>query len=382
MNHLFLGLGYGDEGKGRVISQTLLSQPSSQHGIVIRFNGGAQAGHTVNYNGIQHIFSHYGSGTLQGFPTYWSHFCPVNPMAAIVEFYRLEEQGITPCLYVHPKAPLTLPGDIATAQAQEKVLKHGSCGVGVGETIRRHEQTPWRFYAEDLAFPNILAEKLKLYCKANIVFPLQILEDYLRICRNFYKTITIKDYSYLNTYENKYFEGAQGILLDQEAGYFPHVTRSYTTARNALEILGILNEPLHRAHFITRTYATRHGNGPLLNESRETDIFNLYSLVEKPCVGPKPFKINPYETNVINEYQGIFRSAPLSEEHLIYAIKKSGVNPGITSCDLNVTCLDLTDGKMSFDQYEQTPNEFINHLAKQKIFLYEGIMSTSPITSH
>ena len=71
MSHsIVIGLGFGDEGKG--ITTSYLCKKLEGTKIVVRFNGGHQAGHTVVFNGKRHIFSSWGSGTLQGIPTYWS----------------------------------------------------------------------------------------------------------------------------------------------------------------------------------------------------------------------------------------------------------------------------------------------------------------------
>ena len=111
------------------------------------------------------------------------------------------------------------------------------------------------------------------------------------------------------------FEGAQGILLDMDFGFFPHVTRSNTTSKNALELIQkYLDSALKRnnltIYYISRCYQTRHGAGPMSNEKLPILLQN-----------------NKNETNKLNDYQKEFRTAVLDLDLLIYAIK----------CDLNFT---------------------------------------------
>jgi adenylosuccinate synthase len=77
-----LGAGFGDEGKGLVTDWLCRSCAKP---LVIRFCGGQQAGHTVAANGLRHVFSNFGAGTLRGVPTYFSRFCTIDPVGMINE---------------------------------------------------------------------------------------------------------------------------------------------------------------------------------------------------------------------------------------------------------------------------------------------------------
>src|SRR5690606_12238557 len=103
-----IGIGFGDEGKG-ITTDFLCSR--SRNPIVVRFSGGHQAGHTVVLNGVRHVFSNFGSGTLRGAPTYWAKYCTVNPIGIINELDSLIKKGITPKLYIDEKCPITTPYD-------------------------------------------------------------------------------------------------------------------------------------------------------------------------------------------------------------------------------------------------------------------------------
>jgi len=84
---IVVGLGYGDEGKG-LTTDFLCGQ--SKFPLVIRFNGGHQAGHTVvTKDGVRHVFSSFGAGTLRNAPTYWSRYCTFSPAYLLYELESL-----------------------------------------------------------------------------------------------------------------------------------------------------------------------------------------------------------------------------------------------------------------------------------------------------
>ncbi|MEL6803770.1 MAG: adenylosuccinate synthetase, partial [Bacteroidota bacterium] len=136
------------------------------------------------------------------------------------------------------------------------------------------------------------------------------------------------------------FEGSQGILLDQEFGYFPHVTRAFTSSKNALCLLERIRTEITYAvghniaiqsevHYVSRAYQTRHGNGPLSQE-------NTTGLELAPT---------PYETNQTNRWQGSQRRALLDVDQLRYALScDANYSSGIPRY-LTISCLDQIEGK-------------------------------------
>ena len=94
-----IGAAFGDEGKGSCTA--FLSNPST---LVVRYNGGAQAGHTVIHNGARHVFHHFGSGSFKGAATYLSRHFLVNPLLWQNELTELLELGIDPVLYINSSA--------------------------------------------------------------------------------------------------------------------------------------------------------------------------------------------------------------------------------------------------------------------------------------
>jgi adenylosuccinate synthase len=319
-----IGAGFGDEGKGKIVS-SLCSQSSGP--LVVRFCGGQQAGHHVVLgNGFDHVFSNFGSGTAQGVPTYWSKFCTFDPVGEVNERECLATKHVIPTLFIDENCPVTTPYDKVANRRDNSFNGHGSCGVGVGRTWQR-EADHFSLLAGDLRFPSVLEAKLELirgqYYAAELCE--YDVEPFLDACRKVYETCHIVgSLAECGNYSDVIFEGSQGLLLDQNFGFFPHVTRSNTGTKNVLELSS--NPGLIRRIYVTRAYQTRHGNGPMTNQA----------LLHK-------IKINPYEQNPDNSFQGEFRRSLLDLDLLEYALCRDGNHPA----SLAVTCLDLVQEDFS-----------------------------------
>ncbi len=326
---IVLGLNFGDEGKGLTTS-FLCSKVENP--IVVRFNGGHQAGHTVVIDDKRHVFSNMGAGTLQGVPTYWSQFCTFHPVGFVREYIELKtKKGISPPqIFVNPLCPVTTPYDIAWNQIREKKVGHGSVGVGFGATIERQENY-FKLHVLDLFSPTILMAKIgniKSYYERKFrdsfgygeSFPNldTEMEEFL-LSLEFIKELQLFQVSDDTCLEGRYpvFEGAQGILLDMDFGFFPNVTRSNTTSKNALSIVDC-----DEIYYVTRSYLTRHGAGFLPGE-KEMVILN-----------------NEMETNVQHEYQGKFRTAELNTELINYALECDNNFSKGKKKNLVITCTD------------------------------------------
>lgn len=127
------GANFGDEGKGLLTDYFAFQ--SKESCLVIKCNGGSQAGHTVvTPNFIKHVFHHFGSGTFAQAKTYLSKDFIVNPILFRKEREELKQKGINPICFVNQKCLLTTPYDMLINQIAEKSRKeqkHGSCGVGI-----------------------------------------------------------------------------------------------------------------------------------------------------------------------------------------------------------------------------------------------------------
>lgn len=327
---IVIGMGYGDEGKGARTHK--LARLSAYYPLVIRFGGGHQVGHTV-YDGNR-LYEHHnlGSGTMANVPTYYSEYCAVNPYGVLSELEDFPD--INASLYYHPKAMIATPYDVSANQELEAINKHGSVGVGFGQTIKRNNAN-YHLYCIDIANKEFFMAKMnsirKYYIDNGIDVPCDpetSHEDFYKVCNEFYnhRFVHVKPLNAIkHLYNHFIFEGHQGVLLDMDYGVFPHVTFSKTTPYNALQIcksIGISNVNIH---LMTRVYHTRHGNGPFIEE--DIQLFN-----------------NECETNHTNPYQGRFKKSPFQKN--LYEFAVEAVVADVAEFDINptyipvITCCD------------------------------------------
>lgn len=321
-----IGLGFGDEGKGKVVSALAAL---SDNPLIIRYCGGQQAGHhVVLRNGLDHVSSNFGSGTLQGFDTYWSQYCTVDPVAVLNELDVLKGKGISPFLYIDERCPITTPYDKKYNKETEGINQHGSCGVGVGQTIQR-EENHYSLRISDLRHPSVFKMKLELLTKSYYHYQGLEIGRFIETCEELFEcpnVLFVNGIPKAKPYDNYIFEGSQGLLLDQEIGFFPHVTRANTGTKNIVEMIGFTpTEP--EIFLVTRAYQTRHGNGPMTQEFL-----------------PHNIKENPYELNKDDCVQGNFRKSILDLDLLRYAISRDPYLCDNKNLSLVITCLDLIGG--------------------------------------
>jgi adenylosuccinate synthase len=359
MNKVVLGCGFGDEGKGKVVSYICSLSPKPD--LIVRFSGGQQAGHRVIINNIDHVFSNFGSGTLQGIPTYWSKYCTVDPVGILNELDVLKSKGINPILYIDSHCPITTPFDKEMNCNNDYISQHGTCGVGVGQTWQREEDL-YSLTLYDLQYPWVLKEKLKILCRDyyyNVTNSISVIEHFLNDCSELLEYIHIVYNEELLSKKYILFEGSQGLLLDQHFGFFPHVTRSNTGLKNVVKIL---NREIPEVWLVTRAYQTRHGNGPMSNEHI-------------------PFTIhNQHEHNKEDGYQGKFRKTILDLDLLKYAIYKDKYIKDANK-KLVITCMDVIDEYMCTKNGEvfiySKINDYIESIAR-----YLGISISSIYLSY
>ena len=318
---IVVDLGYGDAGKGTIVDW--LCAPSTRDTVqgppvqvVVRFNGGAQAGHNVvTGDGRHHTFAQFGSGTLSaGTRTFLSRYMLVDPLALVAEAEHLEQEGVADPLSlvaVDRDALLTTPYHRAANQARELARgadRHGSCGMGIGETARYALDYPDDApRAGDMTAQCTLVRKLALLrdrlaadlakefagmpgfpvILGAVGFPgfpmapdadeperLPSTERVADVYRAVAGKVTLAGDGYLKELLSAgpvVFEGAQGILLDEWHGFHPYTTWSTTTFANA-ETLLRENGAGGAKLGVTRTYQTRHGPGPFPTEDLTLDL--------------------------------------------------------------------------------------------------------------
>jgi adenylosuccinate synthase len=347
-----IGAGYGDEGKGLVTDMLAATMPRS---VVVRSNGGAQAGHTVVApGGTRHVFHHIGSGALAGAPSHLSAHFVAHPMLLLDEWKQLADLGANVQISSDPRAIVTTPFDMMINQALEMArgtARHGSCGLGFGETVERNLRPEFTIRTRDLyrsdltaklrsiwrdwlpqrlqqlglaALPESMTDSLDMEC---------IIDRFAADCEAYLERVTLWPDSRIVEKGEVIFEGAQGLMIDQDYGVFPHVTRSNTGLKNMLTIAAEAGITELDAVYVTRCYATRHGAGPLAHETERLDGIAVYD-----------------PTNAPNDWQGTLRLAPLDTDTLREAIRHDlqFANAGISvNASLAVTCLDQAEGSFS-----------------------------------
>lgn len=329
-----IGMHYGDEGKGLIVDWL-----SNDRTLVVRANGGAQAGHTVVLpNGTRHVFSHFGAGYFQGADTYLGPHFFVNPLLYKKEDHRLRNKLSVekrPRIYLNGRSPVVTPFDMMINQKLERkrgAVKHGSCGVGIFETWNRHKHPCGvRLSVADLfGHREILKDKLhqiRVEWTAGRLQELGLKNDmdldfqpFLQDVDYLMRTAEIAcwgDALPAIRYDQVVFEGAQGLMLDMDnRDMFPHLTPSKTGLRNILDLLpGSRLDPMY-VYYVSRSYVTRHGHGPLPHES---------------------MPLNPRildETNLTNEFQGTIRTAPIDLDLMKQALQKDihEANSRVANC--------------------------------------------------
>ena len=255
-NIAILGAGFGDEGKG--LATDYCAKLFKGDCTVVRFNGSGQCGHNVmTPRGDSHVFSHLGAGSLTGAHTYFSQYTAVSPMIFhkealdfIHKFYAL------PYINVSFNAIVITPYDVLINQIIETVRdnKHGSCGLGFGETVERCTNYEFNttyhdflslndyneFYQEMLIIKDVwVPKRLKAYGIEVIPVEFNEILNSDKVIENFYSDwlffksrINQLNYKSNSIRQNIIFEGGQGLLLDQDSKFFPHVTRSKTGLHN------------------------------------------------------------------------------------------------------------------------------------------------------
>ena len=336
-------LGFGDAGKGSITDFLVRDRGA---GLVVRFHGGAQAGHNVvTDDGRHHTFSQFCAGTFvpDVMGLLGSDFL-LHPLGMMVEESHLQTLGIRDAwdrTLIHRRARVITPYQQATGRIRELLrgpAAHGTCGVGVGECVRDSLQAPDdTLHAGDLGDPERTRRKLEaqrdrkraeldaldgvwtaaarqtfaLFDDAKLVE--RALDSWREFCDRSKLASEGRAHGLLTENSRIVFEGAQGVLLDELWGFHPHTTWSDCRPAGALAL--VPDDRPSKVLGVTRAYSVRHGAGPFPAGG------NADPIVE--------------EHNVDEGWQGQFRSGPLDGVLLRYASEVVGRLDGIA-----LTCLD------------------------------------------
>lgn len=300
---IVIGANFGDEGKG-LFTDYICKQYISKTPIVIRDNGGCQSGHTVVRDGKRIVFSHFGSGSLLGVPTFLTSNFIINPIFFADEWNKIYRLCPNLKVFVDANTRVSTPYDVLINQIKEIYRNqnaHGSTGKGIYETINRYEEVKQSYYLKDLyklsyneikdyllQISNYLYKKNKVYFEHNqnkeIESLIEIYNNNDLIDSYINDFIFMKDhieltnyYEIVSKYETHIFEMSQGLLLDKESHlYMPHCTPSNTGSKNPLNnIINNLtdfNDVEIELIYVSRSYMTRHGAGEFFSECDMKDI--------------------------------------------------------------------------------------------------------------
>ena len=282
-NTIIVGAQWGDEGKGKIVD--FLTEKTD---IVVRAQGGNNAGHTVIHDGKKYVLHLIPSGIL------WpekncviGNGVVIDPVSLLEEFDKLEGQGILISpdnLVISNRAHLTLPYHRILDSFRESGLggkKIGTTGRGIGPTyVDKSERSGIRM--SDLFNQKKLVEKIgskvekaNSLLKGSDVEPLvtnQIIEE-LNSAASRLKPFICETTTYLHERiaegKSLLFEGAQGTYLDIDHGTYPFVTSSNTTAGGACTGSGVSPRNIDNVTCVAKAYTTRVGSGPFITENQE-----------------------------------------------------------------------------------------------------------------
>ena len=313
-----IGKNFGDEGKGFTCG-CLAS--SLKNALIIKHNGGGQAGHTVEDPEGKWRFIHHqiGAGAEYHVPTLFADsFMPdlFQLGKEVKEFTELF--GFQPILYSEKNARITTIDDVLLNMGAELARgknRHGSCGMGIEECVQRNA-AGYGITVEELAgwTKQDLVDRLKQIRKEytgrrakilgihpsnpyyEMLYNEIVLKNFVEEVKKNVNLLTLvdADRNWLEEFQNLIFETGQGLLLDQDyEDYAPNLTSSKTGIHNSAIFLEKRGLYLEEAIYVTRPYVTRHGNGPLPCEVDPSEL---------PGVGEDL-------TNQPNEWQGTLRYA-------------------------------------------------------------------------
>ncbi|GAB4507904.1 MAG: adenylosuccinate synthase [Allomuricauda sp.] len=285
MVDLLLGLQWGDEGKGKIVDVL-----TKEYDIIARFQGGPNAGHTLEFDGIKHVLHTIPSGIFhKNAMNVVGNGVVIDPVIFKKELDNLEKFNIDieSKLLISRKAHLILPTHRlldAASEASKGKAKIGSTLKGIGPTymdktgrngmrVGDLEFDDWKTKYRALANKH---EAMIDFYDVDIEYNLEELEAEFCEGVETLKKLTFIDseeYIFKAQAEGKKIlaEGAQGSLLDIDFGTYPYVTSSNTTAAGACTGLGVAPNNIKRVLGIFKAYTTRVGSGPFPTELFDED---------------------------------------------------------------------------------------------------------------
>jgi adenylosuccinate synthase len=382
-----IGKNFGDEGKGLVCASFAKKEKRT---LIVKHNGGGQAGHTVeDESGKRFIHHQIGSGAEYGADTLLADTFFIDLFQLGNELKEFEAlYGFTPKIYAEKNTRITVIDDVLRNMFIESARgkdRHGSCGMGINECINRHENglvltvTDVRDKSLKELF-DILVDFREKYGQRDLdsicdlfernnpgrradyydmLTNSDVLANFAESIKETVKHIEIIDASsdFLLGYKQVVFETGQGLLLDNDYKKFaPYLTPSKTGLWNIAAFLEKRDLKLDCAVYVTRSYVTRHGNGPLPGECDREEFPGVTNDL----------------TNIDNEWQGSIRYARHQDiEDFVLSVKEDyrsveqfrSVKE--TELSIFITHLNETDGSIYFKD-EEIPFDKLKDILKTK----------------
>lgn len=336
---IVIGSNYGDEGKGTVVANYA---KNSENVLNVLTNGGAQRGHSILTKDGSITFQHFGSGTYHGADNYYSRYFILNPMQFVREYEALIVKPSH--IYRDASCMWSTPYDsMANLISEQQKKRHASCCMGIWNTIKRYKSMA------TMTFDNFLAGEsaphylslVKKYYERIMEIPTEwratwdspgIITHFIEDCKFMAAHTTVCGLQTLN-YDNLIFENGQGLLLCDTGKDTFDTTPSNTGILYALTMLKEMDVNDVTAHYVTRPYLTRHGDGHI----------QLGTVRQFLSSG-----IDEDRTNRTNEFQGKFRYGILDIPTLKERIEKDARG---VKFELEVTHCDEMDRIAEFGKY-------------------------------
>ena len=328
-----VGAQWGDEGKGKVVDVL-----TEQADVVVRYQGGANAGHTVVIGDTEFILHQIPSGILRGTARcIVGNGVVLDPDTFFTELDALSERGVETAgrLFVSDRAHLVLPYHKLLDAASEKRQRIGTTGRGIGPAYE--DKTGRRgIRVSDVLHPEGLRDRLASRVeRANRLLELMgsqeraSLDEHLALLERLGPRLLpltadtgLLVHQALNAGERVLLEGAQGALLDLDHGTYPYVTSSNTIAGGASVGAGIGPTAIDQVLGVVKAYTTRVGNGPLPTEADDPDGARLREAGDEfGATTGRPRRCGWFDTIVVR-----------------YSVRVNGLT------GLAVTKLDVLDG--------------------------------------
>lgn len=274
---VLLGLQWGDEGKGKVVDVL-----TPRYDVVCRFQGGPNAGHTLEFEGKKYVLRSVPSGIFQGKKiNIIGNGVVLDPALFKVEVESLEVSGydLTKRLFISKKAHLILPTHRLLDAAYESAkgdAKIGTTGKGIGPTYtdkisRNGLRIGDILFDFDKKYKTAIEKHKKILAQHNYSYDLAAIEkEWFEGIEKLKKFTFIDSEHEINRFlqqgKSILAEGAQGTMLDIDFGSYPFVTSSNTVCAGACTGLGVAPRNIGNVYGIFKAYCTRVGSGPFPTE--------------------------------------------------------------------------------------------------------------------